>query len=320
MEKNTIPVVSSPVSAAAETEIRSTAGSSVETTTTITEVHNEVAEEQRDEKSSFSEEEEPVTAGTEADDGEAVRTEAAVSSDTQERYLTDATEDVTEAVVSDTTTVAETTLPAVSETEAVTETTDETIVSEDNGAVGGAAFLLVGAVGAAAAAGAFMHFKKKKSPGEADEGLSAKERDAARLNKGKKKKPKKKVVKKKRTVPRTTQKTIPYLRVCDDYIFLVDENKYSKTYKFEDVNYAIAKQEEQEGIFLGYCSVLNSFDTNAEIQITVHNNRVNKADFDDMVLLKHKGDSFDHYIDVYNKMLVEKMEQGQNGIIRNDMI
>ena len=337
MEKNTIPVVSSTVSAPAETEIHSTAarthktvtaaGSSAETTTTITEVHNEVAEEQRAEKSSFSEKEEPVTAGTEAGDGEALRTETAVSSDTQERYLTDVSEDVTEVVVetvvSDTTTTAETTLPAVSDTEPVTETgavtevADETIVSGDNGAVGGAAFLLVGAVGAAAAAGAFMHFKKKKSPGEADEGLSAKERDAARLNKGKKKKPKKKVVKKKRTVPRTTQKTIPYLRVCDDYIFLVDENKYSKTYKFEDVNYAIAKQEEQEGIFLGYCSVLNSFDTNAEIQITVHNNRVNKADFDDMVLLKHKGDSFDHYIDVYNKMLVEKMEQGQNGIIRN---
>ena len=36
-----------------------------------------------------------------------------------------------------------------------------------------------------------------------------------------------------------------------------------------------------------------------------------------MVLLRHKGDSFDHYIDVYNDMLVEKMEQGQNGIIRN---
>ncbi|MBO6230111.1 MAG: ATP-binding protein [Ruminiclostridium sp.] len=336
MEKNTIPVVSSPVSAPAETEIHSTAartlktvttaGSSAETTTIITEVHNEVAEEQRAEKSSFSGKEEPVTAGTEADDGEAVRTEAAVPSDTQEWYLTDATEDVTEAVVetvvSDTSTSAETTL-SVSDTESITETgtatevADETIVSEDNGAVGGAAFLLVGALGAAAAAGAFMHFKKKKSPDEADEGLSAKERDAARLNKGKKKKSKKKVVKKKRTVPRTTQKTIPYLHVCDDYIFLVDENKYSKTYKFEDVNYAIAKQEEQEGIFLGYCSVLNSFDTNAEIQITVHNNRVNKADFDDMVLLKHKGDSFDHYIDVYNKMLVEKMEQGQNGIIRN---
>ena len=47
----------------------------------------------------------------------------------------------------------------------------------------------------------------------------------------------------------------------------------------------------------------------------MHNNRVNKAKFNEMVLLKHKGDGFDHYIDVYNDMLIEKMEQGQNGII-----
>lgn len=333
MERNNTPVVTSTVSASAETEQHTGILAGLHkittfaepdtgedtTTNTTTEVSDEVPEEQRTEESALSEEEE-TAAGTDAAGSEAVWSETEISSDTSEPDVTTITEAVPEATAeTETTTAAETTELTVTteQTEAVTETADETMVSEDNGAVGGAAFLLVGAVGAAAAAGAFMHKKKRKSADEGVEGLSAKERDAARLNKNKKKKTKKKVVKKKRTVPRTTQKTIPYLHVCDDYIFLVDENKYSKTYKFEDVNYAIAKQEEQEGIFLGYCSVLNSFDTNADIQITVHNNRVNKADFDDMVLLKHKGDSFDHYIDVYNKMLVEKMEQGQNGIIRN---
>lgn len=147
--------------------------------------------------------------------------------------------------------------------------------------------------------------------------VTAKDRDERRLKELNAKKPKEKKVRKKRTVPRTVQKSLPYKCVCDEYIFKTDENHYSKTYCFEDVNYSIAKQEEQEGIFLGYCSVLNSFDTNADIQITVHNNRVNKAKFNEMVLLKHKGDGFDRYIDVYNDMLIEKMEQGQNGIIRS---
>ena len=147
--------------------------------------------------------------------------------------------------------------------------------------------------------------------------VSAKDRDERRLKQLNAKKPKEKTVRKKRTVTRTVQKSLPYKYVCDEYILKVDENHYSKTYCFEDVNYSIAKQEEQEGIFLGYCSVLNSFDTNADIQITVHNNRVNKAKFNEMVLLKHKGDGFDRYIDVYNDMLIEKMEQGQNGIIRS---
>jgi len=312
-------------------------------TKTTTEVHtdNEHTVSEREKAVSFSKTEEAPAEVSEQSSGKSMRAETAVSPVSEKTDLTEttvtvaeSTEDTTTAAVTtetDSTTAGttvdttvsetgeslETTLAAETvETEELTETVDSEVLEAEGNSIGGAAFLMVGALGATAAAAAYLHGKKKKSSDD-PAGQSAKERDAARLNKGKKKKPKKKVVKKKRVVPKTTQKTLPYVRVCDDYIFLVGENKYSKTYKFEDVNYAIAKQEEQEGIFLGYCSVLNSFDTNADIQITVHNNRVNKADFDDMVLLKHKGDSFDHYIDVYNKMLVEKMEQGQNGIIRN---
>lgn len=202
-------------------------------------------------------------------------------------------------------------------------------VSPEAGITGGKAspspqaFLLLAAVFSAVIA-MVVHMKKakkKKASGTEENtdlsALSAKERDSLRLNKLKKPKQKKRKKAKKRHVTKTVQKTLPYQRIRNDSIFQLSENRYSKTYRFEDVNYAIAKQEEQEGIFLGYCSVLNSFDTSADIQITVHNNKVNKARFDEMVLLKHKGDDFDRYIDVYNEMLVEKMEQGQNGIIRN---
>lgn len=199
---------------------------------------------------------------------------------------------------------------------AVTENTAENVSASNNAQ---AFLLLAGVFGAAIAAAVFMKKIKKKNISEnADlSELSARERDEIRLNKQKRKKPKKQKVRKKRVVPKTMQKTLPYKRVCDNYIFKVEENRYSKTYRFEDINYSIAKQEEQEGIFLGYCSVLNSFDTSADIQVTVHNNRVNKEKFNEMVLLKHKGDDFDKYVDSYNDMLVEKMEQGQNGIIRN---
>ncbi len=166
----------------------------------------------------------------------------------------------------------------------------------------------------------FQKGKRKKivdlGAASAKSQLTAKERDEIRLAEKKRKKEKKKAVKKKRSVPRTTQKTLPYKCVCDNFLMKVDDNKYSKTYVFEDVNYSIAKQEEQESIFLGYCSVLNSFDASADIQITVHNNRVNKDEFNKMVLLRYKGNEYDHYIDVYNEMLKEKMEKGQNGIIR----
>ncbi|MCM1524821.1 MAG: ATP-binding protein [Ruminococcus sp.] len=165
-------------------------------------------------------------------------------------------------------------------------------------------------------------FKKKNTP-DNDVGISAREKDNIRLKAekagkskkgGKKEKPPK--------VKKTVQETLPYIRYCDDYILEVEANRYSKTYKFDDLNYSIATDEEQEGIFIGYCDVLNSFDSSVDIQMTVHNNKVNREDFNKRVLLSHRGndEDFNRYIDVYNAMLLEKMEHGQSDNIRNKYI
>lgn len=295
--KKSVPVYTRTEYLAPETEL-----------TTMTEVHSDEFT-QTEELPLQTETEMAVTAVTEVpEESETEGTETAVSSVPSETGISETVTGVTtlEAVTS-------------TETSAITVVLEASEKSPNQSNSIAAFLLLAGVFGAAVAAAVFfMKSKKKKLTDESDiSQLSARERDAIRLNKQKRKKPKKKRTKNKRVVPKTTQKTLPYKRVCDKYLFKVDENKFSKTYRFEDVNYTIAKQEEQEAIFLAYCSVINTFDTSADIQITVHNNRVNKEDFNKMVLLRHKGDSFDHYIDVYNDMLVEKMEQGQNGIIRN---
>lgn len=262
----------------------------------------------------------PITEKTEEIENEFTQSEfaetAVVSAETQK---TEAVTSVTESAEKATGT--ETAVSSVPQetgiTAGYTEVTADTPVQSGstNNAMG--FLLLAGVFGAVIAAAVFFMKNKKKSADVDISDLSAKERDALRLNKEKKQKQKKQRKSKKRLIPRTAQKTLPYQRICDEYIFRVAENKYSKTYQFEDINYSIAKQEEQEAIFLGFCSVLNSFDTSADVQVTVYNNKANKAEFNKMVLLKHKGNDFDHYINVYNDMLVEKMEQGQNGIIRN---
>ena len=113
-----------------------------------------------------------------------------------------------------------------------------------------------------------------------------------------------------------------YINFCDNYIIEVEENRYSKTYKFEDLNYTIANVEEQEAIFTGYCDILNSFDPSVDIQITVHNNKVNQNEFAKRVLLEERGDDedFKRYVRVYNEMLSEKMEHGQSDTLRNKYI
>ena len=41
-------------------------------------------------------------------------------------------------------------------------------------------------------------------------------------------------------IPKRVQDVIPIQRIWDDGIFLVGKNKYSLTFKFTDINYAVA--------------------------------------------------------------------------------
>lgn len=131
-----------------------------------------------------------------------------------------------------------------------------------------------------------------------------------------KEKPPKKVKEKpkKRKIARTVQDTIPYDHVCNNYIIQTCKNHFSKTYSFSDITYTAADEGTQEQIFLAYGDLLNSFDTTDDIQVTLHNNVVNEREFKNRILLKHMNDGFDEYRDEYNEMLLDKMQQGQNGI------
>lgn len=50
-------------------------------------------------------------------------------------------------------------------------------------------------------------------------------------------------------VPRGVQDVIPIKAIYDDGIFQVGRDKFSKTYKFSDINYAVASREDKEAIF-----------------------------------------------------------------------
>ena len=80
------------------------------------------------------------------------------------------------------------------------------------------------------------------------------------------------------TVPRKVQDVIPVRRIWPDGIFLVG-NKFSKTYKFSDINYLVASREDKESMFLTYSELLNSLDSGAVTKITINNRRMNQANF-----------------------------------------
>lgn len=120
-------------------------------------------------------------------------------------------------------------------------------------------------------------------------------------------------------VKRYVQDIIPAKAIWEDGIFLVGNNKYSKSYKFTDINYAVASKEDKESMFLDYSELLNSLDTGATTKITINNRRINKIDFKKNILLKETGDELDKYRKEYNNMLVSQSKTS-NEIVQEKII
>ena len=85
--------------------------------------------------------------------------------------------------------------------------------------------------------------------------------------------------------PESVQDVIPVKRIWDDGIFLVGKNKYSKMFRFDDVNYSSASDEEKAMMTAQYAKILNSFDVGATSKITINNRRMNMDDFTGRILL-----------------------------------
>ncbi len=116
------------------------------------------------------------------------------------------------------------------------------------------------------------------------------------------------------TVPRKVQDVIPIRRIWKDGIFLTG-GKFAKTYKFTDINYLVASREDKESMFLTYSELLNSLDSGATTKITINNRRLNKANFEQSILMPLRGDFRDEYRKEYNQMLLNKAT-GANGIVQ----
>ena len=91
----------------------------------------------------------------------------------------------------------------------------------------------------------FLFFKKKKSP-----------------------------YKKTTELPKTAQDTIPFIEAYDNGLFLVDENKYTIIFAFEDIDYILIRDNEQEDVYQKYIKLLNSLPTHVQYQEFIMNTEI----------------------------------------------
>ena len=82
-----------------------------------------------------------------------------------------------------------------------------------------------------------------------------------------------------RSIKRTTQNAINYEAMMKNGVCYNGDNIYSAVLKFTDVNYQIARNEDQEAIWTKYMEILNSLGSESGIQLVIHNHTVDGEDF-----------------------------------------
>ncbi len=114
------------------------------------------------------------------------------------------------------------------------------------------------------------------------------------------------------TIPKTTQQTIPYIADYDEGLFEVRANKFSKVYRIQDINYRIAKQEEQIQIFRKLGEFMNYFSDDMSFAFCVDNRVVSLKEQEKRVLYRLTGDKFDVHRSEYNRILRRQIKSGKN--------
>ena len=82
-------------------------------------------------------------------------------------------------------------------------------------------------------------------------------------------------------IPHSVQEVIPIRTVWKSGIFLVGQNRYSRTWQFSDINYALAGEEDQKSMLLGYSALLNLCDSNADTKLSIVTRKLNRRDFEE---------------------------------------
>lgn len=112
--------------------------------------------------------------------------------------------------------------------------------------------------------------------------------------------------------PKSIQETIEIMAVAENGIFEVARNRYSKCYRFQDINYTTTNEDEQVDIFERYCKFLNSLDVS--FKITVNNKNKDMGEVREHVFLQPEQDEFNGYRKIYNDIMEAKIHEGRQGI------
>lgn len=115
----------------------------------------------------------------------------------------------------------------------------------------------------------------------------------------------------KSSIPKTTQQSVPYIADYEYGLFEIAPNTYSKSFDFTDVNYQIARMDDQVNIFCKWGECLNYFGSDVEMSYTINNKFVNKNLLLENIKI-NPLEGHEEQVNEFNKMLQHQFMLGRN--------
>ena len=115
---------------------------------------------------------------------------------------------------------------------------------------------------------------------------------------------------------KTAQDTIHFQKMYPDGICRVTDTLYTKTIRFQDINYQLAQNDDKTAIFESWCDFLNYFDSSIHFQLSFLNMTANANDYESSVSINPQQDDFDSIRSEYTEMLHSQLSKGNNGLMK----
>ncbi|MDO5558369.1 MAG: DUF87 domain-containing protein [Oscillospiraceae bacterium] len=109
------------------------------------------------------------------------------------------------------------------------------------------------------------------------------------------------------TVPKTAQDTVPFIEAYDNGLFLISENTYTLVFAFDNIDYSLMRDEEQEDIYKKYTKLMNALPADINYQEFIMNSKVDPEKLRKILVPEEMqyGDLYDDYCSIQEKSIKE---------------
>jgi len=121
---------------------------------------------------------------------------------------------------------------------------------------------------------------------------------------------KRKPKKEKRKIPKTVQQSIPIDKLYKDGVFKCG-HKFTKTWRFSDINYAVASDNDQLNMFLAHSALINGLPTDAMAKISVFNRQLSREVLSNLAIPNDEAD-YTVYANELSEIFSDKMADSNN--------